>query len=231
MVNTQSINELIFVEARSSHSVNGQVATDNGQEQARTRWLLLRTLSYRFEHDPPGFNRHWDVAERTTRDPNMNADAVAVFAKLKAKDDDDDDDAVRVILVKQFRPAVKAVTLELPAGLIDKGENAHTAALRELREETGFVGVVVNIHPPASLSSGLSNECVILVEVDISGRVHNGQQLDPGENIHVISVPLERLQEAVHYIATTERVVVSQSLAALAVGVSVGARHFGNNAP
>ncbi len=42
------------------------------------------------------------------------------------------------VLVKQFRPAVEAVTLELPAGLIDEGETAESTAHRELREETGF---------------------------------------------------------------------------------------------
>ncbi len=43
------------------------------------------------------------------------------------------------VLVKQFRPAVEAVTLELPAGLVDAGGTPDETALRELREETGFV--------------------------------------------------------------------------------------------
>lgn len=43
------------------------------------------------------------------------------------------------VLVKQFRPAVEAVTLELPAGLIDAGTTAEQTATRELLEETGYV--------------------------------------------------------------------------------------------
>ena len=43
------------------------------------------------------------------------------------------------VLVRQFRPAVEAMTLELPAGLIDDGASAEQTAARELREETGFI--------------------------------------------------------------------------------------------
>lgn len=44
----------------------------------------------------------------------------------------------KVILVKQYRPGPKDYTLEICAGLIDKGENPVEAAFRELREETGY---------------------------------------------------------------------------------------------
>ena len=44
----------------------------------------------------------------------------------------------RIVFVKQYRPAVKEVTIEAPAGFIDKGEKPEEAALRELEEETGY---------------------------------------------------------------------------------------------
>ena len=43
-----------------------------------------------------------------------------------------------VLLVRQFRPAIGADTLEFPGGLVDAGERPQQTAGRELLEETGF---------------------------------------------------------------------------------------------
>lgn len=57
-----------------------------------------------------------------------NAVCIALFNNNKDK----------ILLVKQYRPGSKSLMLEVPAGLIDEGENPETAVLRELREETGY---------------------------------------------------------------------------------------------
>jgi 8-oxo-dGTP pyrophosphatase MutT (NUDIX family) len=52
-----------------------------------------------------------------------------------------------IMLQKQFRPPAHAVTIEVPAGLVDEGETAEEAAVRELREETGYVGKASKASP------------------------------------------------------------------------------------
>jgi ADP-ribose pyrophosphatase len=67
---------------------------------------------------------------RTTREIVEHADCVAIVA-IDADDN--------VLLVKQFRKPVEKELLEIPAGGIDAGEDAGTAVVREMQEETGFL--------------------------------------------------------------------------------------------
>ncbi|KAG9335617.1 hypothetical protein JZ751_004382 [Albula glossodonta] len=73
-------------------------------------------------------------------------------------------------------------TLELPAGLIDGSESAEEAALRELKEETGYKGEVAGVTPVTCLDPGLSNSSTHIVMVTINGddpdNINPIQQLD-----------------------------------------------------
>lgn len=44
----------------------------------------------------------------------------------------------RIIFVRQFRKAIEKVILEIPAGLVEAGEDPKEAAVRELQEEIGL---------------------------------------------------------------------------------------------
>ena len=65
----------------------------------------------------------------------------------------------RIPIVRQYRPALECFTWELPAGLVERGEDPAAAAARELLEETGYpTRAVHSLGAPAAACTGrLSN--------------------------------------------------------------------------
>lgn len=97
-----------------------------------------------------------------------------------------------VALVRQVRPAIEQDTWEIPAGLVDPGEEDDTlrTAERELREETGFDGgmfVFLHKHYP---SPGFMNEA-ISVYLAMELRTAPGEPApDPNEIDSLVWKPL-----------------------------------------
>ena len=143
---------------------------------------------------------------------------------------------ISVMTVKQYRPPVDAYTLELPAGLIDAGEEPSTAAVREFLEETGYVGKVIDVSPASYLSPGLSNEsaCMVRLDVDMTldaniknynsqNTVHDemeGCERDRG--LEKIMIPRVGMLKKLHNMQEKEGIKVFAALYSLAVGLSIG---------
>ncbi len=89
----------------------------------------------------------------------------------------------RLVIVRQFRWAVSAYLDELPAGLIDAGEDPLTAAQRELAEETGFRAQRWAPLFEYYASPGYSTERIALFSA--SGLSLGTRDLDPDEDIAV----------------------------------------------
>jgi ADP-ribose pyrophosphatase len=99
----------------------------------------------------------------------------------------------QVILVKQFRPPVRDVLTEIPAGILDvDGEDALTCASRELLEETGYRHDTIEFLGGYYSSAGFTDEYVHL----FWARARAEPVGPPEEGIEVMLMPFERMVAA-----------------------------------
>ena len=98
----------------------------------------------------------------------------------------------RIVLTRQFREAARKALLELPAGMLDGGEEPLACAQRELAEETGLRGgewrVLRRIHP----SPGILREPVTIFLAE--GLEEGERQLEETEEIEVVRLSRTELE-------------------------------------
>jgi ADP-ribose pyrophosphatase len=99
----------------------------------------------------------------------------------------------RIILITQFRVPVGRVCVEIPAGLVGDHSDAEgwkSAAMRELREETGYTAETMELLTEGPTSAGLTNELITLVRA-VGTKYEGAPEPDGDEKIEVHVVPLE----------------------------------------
>ena len=123
---------------------------------------------------------------RTGRDVVRHPGASAVVALTHSG---------KIVLVRQYRTALDRVTVEIPAGKLDPGENPVECARRELHEETGFRPGRIRYLTTIASTCGFCDELIhIYMATDLT---FDGADPDDDEFVNVDMVPLSELIDAV----------------------------------
>lgn len=105
--------------------------------------------------------------------------------------------------------------VEFPAGLIDEGESPQEAAVRELKEETGYEGKVLDCSPTIVADPGLTDANMQMVTIEVNlkeGDKEPEQHLDEGEHIQRVIVPLTELYDKLQAFSKQEGTIVDARL-------------------
>lgn len=169
-------------------SAGGLPETGPGEAASRppARWergdarVLLKTRVFAVEGVPYRHPQRESSREFTVIDA---PDWVNVVAVTETRE---------VVLVRQFRFGVDALSLEVPGGVMEAGEDPLEAGRRELQEETGFVGgearVLGWVHPNPAIQS---NRChLVLVE---GVRRDGSIAWDADEELEVVTLPVDEV--------------------------------------
>ena len=116
------------------------------------------------------------------RTHDVHAEGIVIYPVWK-------DDPEKLVMIRQYRYPLDAWLYELPAGLIDEGEDAKAAAVREMKEETGlsfevYEGGSVAFRRSFFLGAGFTDECSQAVYGYASGSV-SAEDMEATESIQV----------------------------------------------
>lgn len=134
------------------------------------KWLTVEEAHFENKH---GERYVWESIHR-----KRSTVGVVIVAKLVPSN--------RFILTKQFRPVIDGYILGVPAGL---GFDDLNQSLLELKQETGYVGKIVEASPVLKTGASLVNDSarIVYVEVDENDpqNINPVQELETAEDIDV----------------------------------------------
>jgi ADP-ribose pyrophosphatase len=100
-----------------------------------------------------------------------------------------------VSLIRQLRPAVDEIIIEIPAGRRAPGEDPQECARRELQEETGLTATSIISLGTVYSSPGVFDEIIYLYAA--TGLTLGAAQPEDDEEIELIRLPLNEVMEMV----------------------------------
>lgn len=164
---------------------------------ADTKYLKMYDAEYVNKN---GDDRNWSIASRkdlnTVKDRFFNGkedkiDAVIIVATHVEEN--------KLVVIKQFRIPLNDYVYELPAGLVDSGEEFEDTVRRELKEETGLDLVEIdydNTKDKAYVSTGMTDESVAVVYCTCTGKMSK-DYLEADEDIEVMLLSKEEAKELI----------------------------------
>ena len=97
----------------------------------------------------------------------------------------------KMLFVKQFRPAVNAVTLEIPAGKLEYGEDPLSCGMRELNEETGLECSSMTLLQKFWSTPGFCDETLYIYQAHDPKPAAVHLPPDPDEDIELVWIGLK----------------------------------------
>ncbi|MGV6945902.1 NUDIX hydrolase [Sphingobacterium kyonggiense] len=100
----------------------------------------------------------------------------------------------QILFVRQYRHGAQTIMVELPAGVVEEGEDPEVAARRELLEETGYAfddcEYICELFANPATSGNLTYTYLLT-----GGKKVQEQELDDSEDIEVVLMDIEEAKQ------------------------------------
>lgn len=164
---------------------------------AQTKFLSIYDAKY---INKLGNEKHWMIASRkgyknlsekyfNSKKDEVDAVVIAAFHE----------ESKSLVVVKQFRVPLNDYVYELPAGLVDPGEDSNLTIKRELKEETGLDLLELNNklgNNQLYLSPGMTEESASLIYCTCKGSLSTNY-LEEDEDIIPILINQEEAKKLI----------------------------------